>query len=85
MLGKLFKRLKKGQVGYEESKDLARNKNVKVRAKLASDTSVRPEVLYYLTDDDDSDFSNPEVNPLSERGYQTQLLNKTSIHYLQKM
>lgn len=51
MLGKLFKRLKKGQVGYEESKDLARNQNVKVRAKLAADTSVRPEVLYYLTDD----------------------------------
>ncbi|MBL4905949.1 MAG: DUF2336 domain-containing protein, partial [Sneathiella sp.] len=30
--------------------------NVRIRAKLAADTSVRPEVLYYLTDD-----SSPEV------------------------
>lgn len=56
MLKGLLKRLKKGETGYEESKDLAQHKSVKVRTKLASDKTVRPEVLYYLTDD-----SSPEV------------------------
>ncbi|MFT6556229.1 DUF2336 domain-containing protein [Sneathiella sp.] len=56
MLKKLFGKKKKQEVSYEDSKGLARDENPKVRAKLASSASVRPEVLYYLTDD-----NSPEV------------------------
>ncbi len=56
MLKKLFKRHRNSEIGYEESKELARDTSPKVRAELASNTAIRPEVLYYLTDD-----QSPEV------------------------
>ncbi|MBL4740974.1 MAG: DUF2336 domain-containing protein [Sneathiella sp.] len=52
----LFKRRKKAVIDYDESKLLARSNDVNVRTDLASNPSVRPEVLYYLMDD-----SVPEV------------------------
>ncbi len=56
MLKKLFKRRRVAEISYEDSKELARDMSPKVRAELASNTSIRPEVLYYLTDD-----QSPEV------------------------
>ncbi|MEH6403098.1 MAG: DUF2336 domain-containing protein [Sneathiella sp.] len=50
-LPSLFKRRKKTEIDYEESKLLARNKDVKIRTDLASNQSIRPEVLYYMMDD----------------------------------
>jgi len=54
MLKKIFSRRKNTvkEISYEESKELARDKNPKVRAELASNASLKPEVLYYLTEDD---------------------------------
>ncbi|GLQ05448.1 DUF2336 domain-containing protein [Sneathiella chinensis] len=51
-ISRLFRRARKpGPVGYEESKRLATNRDEEVRAELAASPSVKPEVLYYLTDD----------------------------------
>ncbi len=51
MLKKLFGKRKTAEISYEESRELARNKSAKVRADLASNKTIRPEVLYYLTED----------------------------------
>ncbi|MBE7635419.1 DUF2336 domain-containing protein [Sneathiella sp. P13V-1] len=55
VLGKLFGRKKVKEVSYEDSKLLAKDNNPKVRAKLASNPTARPEVLYFLAEDTNAD------------------------------
>lgn len=42
-------------ISYEDSKELARHADPVIRATLARRTDVRPEVLYFLAQDDDSE------------------------------
>ncbi len=42
-------------INYEDSKELARHADPEVRATLARRTDVRPEVLYFLAQDDSSE------------------------------
>ena len=55
VLGKLFGRRRNKEISYEDSKMLANDKSIKVRAKLAANPHAKPEVLYYLTDDKSAD------------------------------
>jgi uncharacterized protein (DUF2336 family) len=45
-----------GMLSYEESRELARHPSAKVRRSLANREDIRPEVLYYLAEDE-----SPEV------------------------
>ena len=45
-----------GTLSYEETKELARHPSAKVRRSLANRKDIRPEVLYYLAEDE-----SPEV------------------------
>lgn len=42
-----------GGLAYEQARQLARDRDAKVREKLARRTDVAPEILYYLAEDDD--------------------------------
>jgi len=42
-----------GALAYERARELARDRDAKVREKLARRTDVAPEILYYLAEDDD--------------------------------
>ena len=53
---KKSRKKKRKAISYDDSKKVARHKDRKVRADLASREDVRPEVLYFLAEDDD-----PEV------------------------
>lgn len=53
-------------VDYDEQKRRARDADPKVRAALAGDPKTRPEVLYFLADDDD-----PEVRRIVARNDRT--------------
>ncbi|MDP6951950.1 MAG: DUF2336 domain-containing protein, partial [Alphaproteobacteria bacterium] len=44
-----------GELAYEQAKQLARDRDAKVRERLARRTDVAPEILYYLAEDDDLD------------------------------
>ncbi len=52
---KKSRKKKRKKITYEESKKVARHKDKKVRADLASREDVRPEVLYFLAEDKDPD------------------------------
>ena len=53
---------------YEAAKRLIQDPDVFVRANLAKRTDVRPEILYYLTEDDSAEVrtavANNAVSPL---------------------
>lgn len=51
IIGKLFGSGKGREVTYEQAKDLANHADDEVRRELASQPELRPEILYYLTDD----------------------------------
>lgn len=51
IIGKLFGSGKGKDVSYEQARKLANHTDDEVRRELASQTEVRPEILYYLTDD----------------------------------
>ena len=48
---KAGKASRNSKVTYEESRDIARQGNVKSRRELASNQATKPEVLYYLAED----------------------------------
>lgn len=73
-LPNLFKRRKKTNIDYDESKMLARSKDVKVRTDLALNQSVRPEVLYYMMND-----SAPEVRRNVARNENTPIQANTQL------
>jgi len=54
IIGKLFGGGKGREVTYEQAKELANHKDDEVRRELASQAELRPEILYYLTDDPSS-------------------------------
>ncbi len=45
--------LPKGEIAYEQAKELARSEDPRIRKALAARGDVRPEILYYLAEDDD--------------------------------
>ncbi len=45
----------KGDLTYDEAKKLARNHNTTTRVKLAGRTDLRPEILYFLAEDESSE------------------------------
>ena len=45
----------KENITYEESRDLARHEDPKVRLQLAQRKDIRPEILYFLAEDQDPD------------------------------
>jgi hypothetical protein len=51
IIGKLFGAGKGREVTYEQAKELANHKDDEIRRELASQPEIRPEILYYLTDD----------------------------------
>jgi uncharacterized protein (DUF2336 family) len=52
MLTRLFRRLGEEPLSYDRSKELARDRDPEVRRRLASRTDLRPEILYYLAEDE---------------------------------
>lgn len=51
IIGKLFGSGKGRDVTYDQAKELANHKDDEVRRELAGQPELRPEILYYLTDD----------------------------------
>ncbi len=51
IIGKLFGSGKGRDVSYEQSKELAGHEDAEIRRELASQSELRPEILYFLTDD----------------------------------
>ncbi|NQV95621.1 MAG: DUF2336 domain-containing protein, partial [Sphingomonadales bacterium] len=51
IIGKLFGSGKGREVTYEQARELANHKDDEIRRELASQPEIRPEILYYLTDD----------------------------------
>ncbi len=51
LLGGLFKA---GEIPYEKAKEMARHKDVAVRMELARREDLKPEILYYLAEDNDA-------------------------------
>jgi len=51
LLGGMFK---SGKIPYEKAKEMARHKDVAVRLELAGREDLKPEILYYLAEDDDA-------------------------------
>ncbi|NQW00858.1 MAG: DUF2336 domain-containing protein [Rhodospirillales bacterium] len=51
IIGKLFGSGKGREVTYDQAKELANHKDDEIRRELASQPEIRPEILYYLTDD----------------------------------
>ncbi len=54
IISKLFASGKGREVTYEQAKELANHKDDEIRRELASQSEIRPEILYYLTDDPSS-------------------------------
>jgi len=50
LLGGMFK---SGKIPYEKAKEMARHQDVAVRLELAGREDLKPEILYYLAEDDD--------------------------------
>ena len=45
---------KSGKIPYDKAKEMARHKDVAVRRELAGREDVKPEILYYLAEDNDA-------------------------------
>lgn len=54
-LGNAFKMVTGAPLTYDETKELAQSENAKDRLSLARRSDVRPEVLYFLAEDNDLD------------------------------
>ena len=55
IIGKLFGSGNGKNVSYEEAKELANHEDDEVRRDLARQVELRPEILYFLTDDPSAD------------------------------
>ncbi len=51
LFGGLFK---SGAIPYEKAKEMARHDDIEVRLELAGREDIKPEILYYLAEDDDA-------------------------------
>ena len=54
-LQRVFAKSADKPLSYQESRDMAASQNAEERSAIAKRTDVKPEILYYLAGDDDSD------------------------------